>query len=64
MRTSEIIALPTAKAAYDHSNEQVVRRTIEQTFTSLHSDIRANRDGLDSPASLALRRHQFLLMGA
>ena len=64
MRTSEVVTLPVALKLYDQSNEQITRTTVQQIFASLHSDIRANRDGQDSTASLALKRHQFLLMGA
>lgn len=64
MRTSEVVTLPVALKLYDHANEQITRTTVQQIFASLHSDIRANRDASDSTASLALKRHQFLLMGA
>ena len=46
------------------NNEGVARRSIEQYFQDLRNDIIESRDKTDKAASLALRRHQFLLMGA
>ena len=63
MRTSETITLPVAGPEYGLSDEQVMRRTVEQALRSLRSDIISNRDGSFSTASLAQKRHQFLLMG-
>lgn len=64
MKTSEIISLPITLSEYEPTNEQLMRRTVEQTFASLRGDIIDARDTTDKEASLALRRHQFLLMGA
>jgi len=64
MRTSETIKLPIADQEYNLPNEQTMRRTVEQSFQDLRGDMIEVRDGLSKPASLALRRHQFLLMGA
>jgi hypothetical protein len=63
MRTSEVPTLPVAADEYAVDDQRINRRTIEQILASLHADIRNNRDGIDSTASLAFRRHQFLLMG-
>ena len=64
MRTSENIPLPVAEFEYSRENEQRTRRTVELAISSLRSDVVVHRDQKDGPASLALKRHQFLLMGA
>ena len=64
MRTSEVITLPRAENAYSIDAEQILRRTIEQTFQDLRNDVINVRDNTDKLASLAVRRHQFLLLGA
>lgn len=56
--------LPVATPSYDPSNEQSARRTIEQSFQDLDSKVEANTSKTSKPSSLALRRFQFLLMGA
>lgn len=56
--------LPVATPSYDPSNEQSTRRTIEQSFQDLDSKVEANTSKTSKPSSLALRRFQFLLMGA
>jgi len=63
MRSSVIITLPIAHAEYDSDNEYVTRRSIEQYYAALRDDIQTSTDKTDKVASLALRRHQFLLMG-
>jgi len=64
MRTSEIITLPLAEHIFSQENEQRTRRTVELAFADLRADVVVHRDQKDGPATLALRRHQFLLMGA
>ena len=64
MKTSTVITLPVAEPEYELFNEQVMRRTIEQSLADLREDIVANRDGEYSTASLARKRETFLLMGA
>lgn len=64
MRTSEVIRLPSSKPEYSQADEQTTRRFIEQTFETLRTDVVNVRDKTDATSSLALRRHQFLLMGA
>lgn len=64
MRTAEATTLPIAPQEYQEHNERTTRRTIEQTFQDTRLDIIGVRDTTTAPASLALRRHQFLLMGA
>jgi len=64
MRTSETTTFPVAGPEYSNDNERRHRRLTEQAFNNLRQDVVDNRDGRHSTASLALRRHQFLLMGA
>lgn len=64
MRTPEIISLPVSNTEFDMHNEQTMRRTVEQTFSALRNDVVEVRDRTDKVASLAVRRSQFLLMGA
>lgn len=58
------IALPVAQAEYDRENEQITRRSIEQSLQDANANIEGNRDKTNKLSSLALRRFQFLLMGA
>lgn len=61
---SQTRALPLAPPEYEENNEQTTRRTIEQNFQDLGSLVASNRDKSSGPSSLAMRRFQFLLMGA
>jgi len=63
MRTSETNKLPSPTPSYDFQNEQINRRTVEQSIQDLRADIIDVKESNDSPSSLARRRHQFLLMG-
>jgi hypothetical protein len=63
MRSSEQVSLPIAEEKFSSSDEQVMRRTVEQALQDLRIDIIETRDGSDKTASLATRRFQFLLMG-
>ena len=63
MRSSEVFSLPIPMNDYNFVNEQIVRRSIEQYCAALRDDIQTSTDKTDKVASLALRRHQFLLMG-
>jgi hypothetical protein len=58
------IALPVATPEYDRENEQVTRRSLEQSLQDANANIAGNRDKTNKLSSLALRRFQFLLMGA
>ena len=64
MRTSNVFPLPITPQGWEYQNEQTLRRTIEQHFQNLRDDVIEIRDKTDKEASLSLRRHQFLLMGA
>jgi hypothetical protein len=56
--------LPVATADYNPNNEQVSRATVTQTLEEMQSDIASNTKKTSKESSLALRRFQFLLMGA
>jgi hypothetical protein len=64
MRSGAQLNLPLALPEYSRENEQQSRRAIEQRFEDIHLDIRQERDLNTKASSLALRRLQFLLMGA
>ena len=64
MRTGQTFPLPKTEQEYRHLNETVTRRSIEQHFEDLRVDVVSTRDILEKDGSLALRRFQFLLMGA
>jgi hypothetical protein len=64
VRTPQSVNLPIATPEYSSWDEQASRRTTEQYIESLRSDIEDNELKKSSPGSLALRRYQFLLMGA
>ena len=57
------VPLPIATPEYEELNEIITRRTIEQTFQDINSDIGNSKRKQDSISSKAMRRHQFLLMG-
>jgi len=63
MESSEKVTLPITALEYSVDNQRVISRTIEQAFDDLRIDLVNNRDTNSKPASMALRRHQFLLMG-
>jgi hypothetical protein len=56
--------LPVATREYQQENEQVARRTIEQSLQDISSTVEGNTNKTNKDSSLALRRFQFLLMGA
>jgi|TARA_R100001129_G_scaffold14791_2_gene9506 hypothetical protein len=64
MATRRTIPLPSPAQEYAEENEAVTRRTIEFTFQTLENDIELAKTQGDKPGSLAMRRFQFLLMGA
>lgn len=64
MRSSEIPNFPRATPEYNERHQDILVRAIEQYLQELRGDVVENRDTTDKVASLALRRHQFLLMGA
>ena len=57
-------ALNQAPIDYEEYDESMSRRTIEQNFQDVSSDIYSVKTKDDKDASLALRKYQFLLLGA
>ena len=64
MATRRTVPLPTTPQEYQQENEAITRRTIEFTFQTLENDIELAKTQGDKTGSLAMRRFQFLLMGA
>ena len=58
-----LVVLPTANPNYDFQNELTLRRSIERSFSAVGDDVReiSTKGGKEA---LALKRYQFLLMGA
>jgi C4-dicarboxylate-specific signal transduction histidine kinase len=56
--------LPTAPPEYNQLNERVTRRTLELALSNADNEIEVAKRQSDKTGSLALRRFQFLLMGA
>jgi len=63
MADKSAVPLPIATTEYDEINETIARRTIEQTFQDINSEIGNAKRQQDTISSKAIRRHQFLLMG-
>ncbi len=56
--------LHRAPHEYEEYDESISRRTIEQNFQDVSSDIHSVKVQADSDSSLSLRKYQFLLLGA
>ena len=56
--------LPIPQAQYDMLNESITRKTIEDALNQHQVEITAAKTQGDKEGSLAMRRFQFLLMGA
>ncbi len=56
--------LPVPTPEYDVNNEAITRRTIEQAMDQIENDVNLAKTQGDKSGSLAMRRFQFLLMGA
>jgi hypothetical protein len=56
--------LPVPRQEYNYENEAVFRRTLEFTFQIVENDVQLAKTQGDKDGSLAMRRFQFLLMGA
>jgi len=56
--------LPVPAPEYDVNNEAITRRTIEQAMDQIENDVNLAKTQGDKSGSLAMRRFQFLLMGA
>tara|TARA_R100001377_G_C3094004_1_gene76872 strand:- start:192 stop:395 length:204 start_codon:yes stop_codon:yes gene_type:complete len=57
-------SLNRATEEYEEYDEGISRRTIEQNFQDVSSDIHAVKIQADKDSSLSLRKYQFLLLGA
>lgn len=64
MRSPENLNLPAKGPQYNQQDENLFKKAIEDMHQQLRSDVIANRDHIYKQSSLALRRHQFLLMGS
>ena len=64
MASRRTIPLPVPASEYAQENEATTRRTIEFAFQTLENDIELAKTQGDKTGSLAMRRFQFLLMGA
>jgi len=58
------VPLPVPAAEYTQENEALTRRTIEFAFQTLENDVELAKTQGDKTGALAMRRFQFLLMGA
>ena len=56
--------MPVPQQEYNYENEAVFRRTLEFTFQTVENDLQLAKTQGDKDGSLAMRRFQFLLMGA
>jgi|TARA_R110000787_G_scaffold131142_4_gene243050 hypothetical protein len=56
--------LPSPSDEYDQENEQTMRRTVEFALQNIENDVLLAKTQADKDGSLAMRRFQFLLMGA
>lgn len=59
-----VFPLPVPPSEYDPVQEAQFRRQIEIEILRIHNTQEADKQFDNKDASLALRRHQFLLMGA
>ena len=56
--------LPVARTEYDQRNENDTRKTIEISLANADNEILVAKTQSDKTGSLALRRFQFMFMGA
>ncbi len=57
-------ALNSAPVEYEERDESLSRRTIEQNFQDVASDMHNVKTQNDRDGSLSLRKYQFLFLGA
>ena len=57
-------ALNEAPQEYEAFDESMSRRTIEQNFDDVSTDINGVKTQADKDSALSLRKYQFLLLGA
>ena len=58
------LPLNIATTEYKEENERVTRKTIEQNFQDVASDLHNVKTQNDRDGSLSLRKYQFLFLGA
>lgn len=58
------VVLPTANTVYDFQNELTMRRTLERSFADVQDNLNEVTTKVGKEESLAMKRFQFLLMGA
>jgi hypothetical protein len=58
------LTLPIPAPDYSSLNESITRRTLELEIQELRSELLRAKTQSDSVGSLAMRKFQFLLMGA
>ena len=64
MAKSKTTPLPLAALEYEQQNESITRLTIQQALQEIENDVTLAKTQGDKDGSLAMRRFQFLLMGA
>ena len=64
MTIKSYLTLNTAPVEYEEVNERATRRTIEQNFQDVASDLHNVKTQNDKDGSLSLRKYQFLFLGA
>ena len=64
MTIKSYLTLNTAPVEYEEVNERVTRRTIEQNFQDVASDLHNVKTQNDKDGSLSLRKYQFLFLVA
>tara|TARA_R100001086_G_scaffold60836_1_gene28154 strand:- start:614 stop:817 length:204 start_codon:yes stop_codon:yes gene_type:complete len=64
MTIKSYLPLNIATTEYKEENERVTRKTIEQNFQDVASDLHNVKTQNDRDGSLSLRKYQFLFLGA
>ena len=64
MSGTKTTTLPVPSQGYDAQNEATTRRNLELLIDQMENDLLVAKTQSDSSGSLAMRRFQFLLMGA
>ena len=64
MAEQKTTPLPVVPAEYSQEDEALTRRNLEFSLQTIANDIQLAKTQGDKPGSLAMRRFQFLLMGA
>jgi hypothetical protein len=64
MSQKTYLPMPVAPSGYGSQEEQTFRRTVEQNFKSVASDVSNLESAEASAISKTIRKYQFLFMGA